>query len=71
MNKYLEFSYKGYTFVLTKTNTMTKQEFDNLTEDELIELVESITRYQTNRGWIIAISIGVGLFLLHYFKIFI
>ena len=50
---------------------MTKQEFDNLTEDELIELVESITRYQTNRGWVIAISIGVGLFLLHYFKIFI
>jgi hypothetical protein len=50
---------------------MTKKEFDELTEDELIEMVESITRYQTNRGWIIAIGIGVGLFLLHYFKIII
>ena len=48
---------------------MSKEEFDNLTEDELIELVESNTRYQTNKGWVIAICIGVGLFLLHYFKI--
>lgn len=71
MTKNLEVPYKGYTFVLTKTNTMSKEEFDNLTEDELIELVERHTRYQTNRGWVIAICIGVGLFLLHYFKIFI
>ena len=48
---------------------MNKQEFDNLTEDELIELVESHTRYQTNRGWVIALVVAAVLLGLKYYKI--
>lgn len=61
------FQYKGITFVLTKTKTMNIQEFENLTEDELVELVESHTRYQTNRGWVIAIVVAAVLFGLNYY----
>ena len=48
---------------------MNKQEFDNLTEDELIELVVSHTRYQTNRWWVIAIVVAAVLLGLNYYKI--
>jgi hypothetical protein len=46
---------------------MNHQEFENLTEDELVELVESHTRYQTNRGWVIAIVVAAVLLGLNYY----
>jgi hypothetical protein len=42
---------------------------ENKIDEEIITEVKKVINYQTNIGWLIAIGVGITLFVLNHYKI--